>query len=161
MEIPVAQPDFSKLFSGDFTAAFPFSSLCPFDVKSLLEMQRKNLQAFTEAQRLVCESFQAIGQRQAAIFSQLIADNSSLLKEIVNEGTPEQKVAKQADLIKKTYEASVANWRELSDIAGKSGQEATDIVNKRVTASLTELKSSLAKKGDVSNSNNASQKKAA
>ena len=104
-----------------------------------------------------------VAQNQAEIISKLVEDNSSLVKELANEGTPEEKIAKHADLIKKNYEKSVANWREISDIASKSGKEASDIINKRVAASLTEIKSSLGKKGSgaASSVNNNVRKKAA
>lgn len=157
----MSQYDFAKFFGSDFASNLPSTSqFLPFDVKSLLETQRKNLQAFSEAIQVVVESSQTIAQSQAEILSQFAADNSSLIQEIASEGTPEEKIAKHADLIKKNYEKSVANWKEISDIASKSGKEATDIINKRVSASLTEIKSSLGKKGASAN-NNVTRKKAA
>ncbi len=157
----MSQYDFAKFFGSEFASNLPSSSqFLPFDVKSLLETQRKNLQAFSEALQVVVESSQTIAQSQAEILSQFAADNSSLIQEIASEGTPEEKIAKHADLIKKNYEKSVANWKEISDIASKSGKEATDIINKRVSASLTEIKSSLGKKGPSAN-NNVTRKKAA
>jgi len=157
----MSQYDFAKFFGSEFASNLPSTSqFLPFDVKSLLETQRKNLQAFSEAIQVVVESSQTIAQSQAEILSQFAADNSSLIQEIASEGTPEEKIAKHADLIKKNYEKSVANWKEISDIASKSGKEATDIINKRVSASLTEIKSSLGKKGPSAN-NNVTRKKAA
>jgi phasin family protein len=157
----MSQYDFAKFFGSDFASNLPSTSqFLPFDVKSLLETQRKNLQAFSEAIQVVVESSQTIAQSQAEILSQFAADNSSLIQEITSEGTPEEKIAKHADLIKKNYEKSVANWKEISDIASKSGKEATDIINKRVSASLTEIKSSLGKKGPSANTNSARKKAA-
>jgi phasin family protein len=158
----MSQYDFTKLFGADFASSLPSTSHFPFDVKSLLETQRKNLQAFSEALQVVVESSQTIAQSQAEILSQLASDNSSLIQEIAGEGTPEEKIAKQADLIKKNYEKSIANWREISDIASKSGKEASDIINKRVSASLTEIKSSLGKKnGSASGATNTNLRKKA
>lgn len=159
----MSQFDFTKLFGTNFAAGLPSTANFPFDVQSLLETQRKNLQAFSEALQVVVESSQTIAQNQAEIISKLVEDNSSLVKELANEGTPEEKIAKHADLIKKNYEKSVANWREISDIASKSGKEASDIINKRVAASLTEIKSSLGKKGNgaASSVNSNVRKKAA
>jgi phasin family protein len=162
----MTQYDFAKLFGADKIfggefPALPSAAQFPFDVKSLLETQRKNLQAFSEAIQVVVESSQTIAQSQAEILSQFAADNSSLMQEIANEGTPEEKIAKQADLIKKNYEKSVANWREISDIASKSGKEASEIINKRVSASLAEIKTSLGKKNGASTANTNLRKKAA
>lgn len=153
----MAQNDFTKLFDGEFGKnLFGFSSF-PFDFNALIDVQRKNLQAFTEAHQLALEGAQAVAQRQGEILSQLLQDNSSLATQLLAEGTPEQKVAKQADLARKAYEKSVSNWREVADMLVKSNQEASDIINDRIAASLTELKTVLEKK-TVANS---SQKKAA
>jgi len=101
----MAPPDFTKY---DFTKLF--------DVKALLEIQRKNIEAVSEANKLAFEGFQAAGQRQAAILSQIVEDTSSIVKEITAEKTPEEKMTRQAELVKNAYEKSVTNWRELTDI---------------------------------------------
>jgi phasin family protein len=158
----MSQYDFAKFFGSEFANNLPSTSqYLPFDVKSLLETQRKNLQAFSEALQVVVESSQTIVQSQTEILSQFAADNSSLIQEITSEGTPEEKIAKHTDLIKKNYEKSVANWKEISDIASKSGKEATEIINKRVSASLSEIKTSLGKKNGAATANVNSRKKAA
>jgi phasin family protein len=132
----MALPDFTK---SDFTKLFDF--------KALLDIQRKNIEALSEANKLAFECFQAAGQRQAEILSQLLADTSSIVKEITAENTPEGKINRQAELVKNAYEKSVTNWRELADIIGESSTEATGIIHDRVNSSLTELKSALKKTG--------------
>jgi phasin family protein len=123
----MAQHNFAKLF--DFTA--------------LMEIQTKNIEALTEANKLAFEGFQAAGQRQAELLSQIVTDTSSIISEISKEGPAEEKAARQAELVKNAYSQSVTNWQELAGIIGESSKEASDIVNRRVTASLTELKSAL------------------
>jgi phasin family protein len=139
----MAQPDFTNLF----------------DVNVLLDIQRKNILAFSQAHLLACEGLQAVAQRQTAFLSQIAQDNSSLAKAFLLDGTPEEKLARHADLIKKNYENSVANWREVTAMISESGKEASDIINHRVAASLTELKSTLDK--NAVNGKSSAQKKAA
>ena len=117
----------------------------PFDFKAVMESQRKNFEALTEAQQLAMEGLQNVAQRQTEILSQVMEDNANLAKEVMGEGTPEQKVAKQADLIRKNYEKSITNIKEIGAIMNKSNQKASDIINKRVTDSLTEVKAILEK----------------
>ena len=134
--------DFSKfLTDSDFTKFSGF----PFDFNALLETQRKNVQALTEAQQLALESLQTVAQRQAEILSRFVEDNSVLVQEIMTEGKPEDKVARQADLLRDNYEKSIASWNELADLVRVSNQEAAGIINKRVSASLKELKTALEK----------------
>jgi phasin family protein len=80
-------------------------------------------------------------QRQSEMFSQIVEDTSSIMQEAAKEGTAAEKAARHADLVKKTYEKSVAHWHDLADIIGKSGKEATDVIHGRVRSSLTEMKS--------------------
>jgi phasin family protein len=91
------------------------------------------------------ENLQSIAARQTEIMSQIVEDNSSLAKEIMNEGTPEEKIAKNAKMFKSIYERTVGNMNELSEMINKSNQEASAIINKRVTATMSEIQSSLEK----------------
>lgn len=137
---------FSEFFAqNDFAKSFEQYQNLPFDLKDMLETQRRNVQAFTEAQQLAMESLQAIAQRQAEILSQVVEDNSNIAKGLLSEGTPEEKMSKNADFFKKAYERTVENMRELSEMVNKSNIEAGNIINKRVTASMNEIKHSLEK----------------
>lgn len=128
------KPDVSKLFS--------LISSAPFDVKSTVETGRKSFQAFTDSQQIGIESLQTVLQRQSEILTQMLQDQSEIAKEIMHEGTPEDKIARSADLIRKSYERTVCSIREVGDIVSKSSREASEIINKRVAASLNEIKSS-------------------
>ncbi len=133
-------------YAQDFSKNFAMPAF-PFDVKTLMEAQRRNIQAMTEAQQLAMEGWQAVAQRQSEIVSQLFQDNSAMAKEIIGESTPENKVSRQADMFKKVYEKSVTNFREISEMLSRSNSEASEIINKRVTATMNEIKTSLEKAG--------------
>ena len=132
-----AQNDFAKLFENYQTNAF--------DLKALLETQRKNVQAITEANQVSMGNLQTIAQRQTEILSQIVEDNSSLAKELMTEGTPEEKIEKNAKLFKNIYERTVGNMKDLSEMINKSNQEASAIINKRVAATMNEIQSSIEK----------------
>lgn len=132
-----AQNDFSKLFEG-YNAA-------PIDMKAFLETQRKNLQALSEVQQAALKGVQAVAQRQTELLSKFVEDNSSLAKQALSESTPEEKIAQNAEIFKTTYERNVDSLKELSEMINKSNQQATGILNKRVTASVNELKSAVNK----------------
>lgn len=137
---------FSAAFApGDFAKAFEQYQKLPFDLKDVLEAQRRNIQALTEAQQIAFENLQAIAQRQGEIISQMVEDNSAIAKGLLSEGTPEEKISKNAEFFKKSYDRTVAGIRELSDMVSKSSIETSDVINKRVAASMNEIKSSLEK----------------
>ncbi|HRQ61665.1 MAG TPA: phasin family protein, partial [Alphaproteobacteria bacterium] len=105
---------FTQFFAGnDFAKLFDQFQASPFDLKAIMEAQRKNVQAFTDAQQVAMDSLQALAQRQTEIISQIVEDQSLVAKELMGEGTPESKIAKNADLFKKIYERTVGNVREL------------------------------------------------
>lgn len=136
--------DFSKFFDNDFTKNLTGFSF-PFDMKTLMETQTRNLQAITEAQQLAMEGFQAIAQRQSEMVSQMVQDNTALAQEVMSESSPEQKIAKQADIMKKVYERSIRDLKEIGELINKSNEDAADVLSKRVSASLTELKTAVSK----------------
>ncbi|UEM22032.1 phasin family protein [Skermanella mucosa] len=115
------------------------------DVESALAAQQKNIQALTAANQLAFEGFQAVARRQSEILRQTIEQTTSIVSELLAAGSPEEKVAKQADLVKAAFEKALANTRELAELVTKSNTEAADVINKRVSESLEELKSVVAK----------------
>jgi phasin family protein len=121
----------------------PFSNMpqAPFGMKEMMESGRKFAQACTEAQQISTQSLQTIIQRQTEILSQMVKDQSAIAKEVMNEGTPEEKIARGAELIRDAYEKTVSGAREVGDIASKSTREAFEILNERVTSCFDEIKS--------------------
>lgn len=116
-----------------------------FDMQSLMELQRKNMQAFTEAQQLTMVGMQAVAQKQTEFFSQLMEDNSKLAKEMMGSATTEEKVACQANMVKKSYEKSMMNAQKIAEMVGNSNQQASEIIGKRISTSLDEMKASMDK----------------
>lgn len=132
---------FSQNFSNnDFTKLFEGFQTGSFDTKAFMQTQQKNIQAISAAQAAAFEGIQTIAQRQSEILSRLVEDNSSLAKEALSEGTPEEKIAKNADLFKTSYERSIESLKEISELISKSNQDATTILNKRVSDSMNEIK---------------------
>ncbi len=137
---------FTEFFAqNDFTKLLESCQGMPFDLQKLLDTQRKNVQAISDANRLSMENLQAVASRQAEILSQIVEGNSTLAREMLTEGTPEEKIAKNAKMFKSIYERTVESMSELSEMINKSNQEASTIINKRVAATMNEIQSSLEK----------------
>jgi phasin family protein len=132
-----SQSDFTKFFA-------PMTSPA-FGVKSLMESQRKNMQALTEAQQLAFQGIRAIAQRQSELLSRVARDNSVMAREMMAEGTPEEKMSRNADAIKSVYERAIEDLRALSDMANKSSEEATGVITKRIAATMNEIQTVLEK----------------
>ncbi len=113
-----------------------------FDMKAMMEAQRKNFQAITEANQRAFQGWQSLAQRQAEMVSQFVQDNSGLARETMSEGTPQEKFSKQAEIIKSAYEKSILNTQELGEMMRKVTMETAEVLNRRVVANLSEIKNS-------------------
>jgi len=141
-------PDFAK-FYGDFNkAAADFGKLfvngkTPFDFEAAIASQRKNVEAFTAANRIAVEGTQAVLRRQAELMREAIEELSSVSKEFTAAGSAEDKLVKQTELAKVAFESAIANIRELTSLAQKAGDEAVSVISKRVVDNFDEVKSAL------------------
>ncbi len=143
--------------SPDAIKLMPAFKPFPFDAKLVMESFRKNIQALSDAQQMTLEGFQTIAQRHSGIMSQVIEDQLRMARELIAEGTPEEKIVNQAEAFQNFYERGIKNMREIKDMMSKSSSAGMDIINDRIVATLDEVKSSL----KVSKSNVTPLKKAA
>jgi phasin family protein len=116
-------------------------SLPGFDFGAIFDMQRKNIEAFTAASQTFTQGLQTVAKRQSEIARQQVEQFQSLLTTAAPTGKAEDNLVKQADLVKAAYEKNVSSARELQDILTKVTTEASDILSRRVVASLDEIKS--------------------
>lgn len=155
-------PFFDTWFKADPSNS-PFSKIpnMPFGMKEMMESSRKSIQAYTEAQQIAAQSVQAIVQRQTEILSQMVSDSSAVAQGVMTEGTPEEKIARSAELIREAYEKTINNCREVGDIANKSAREAMDVINERISCAFDEIKSTAEEAKDQKSAKKAAAKKAA
>lgn len=132
----------------DFTKVMADMSLPEVDVESLVASQRKNFEAFTQANRVFVEGFQAIARRQAEIVRSAMEDGNTAVSAMMEAKSPTAAAAKQAELTKTLYGKALANVRELTDIATDSSDKVMDVLNKRVEEGLDEVKSMVATKAN-------------
>jgi phasin family protein len=141
---PFGDFDFSKMMDpskmmGDFKVS-------GVDMDQVVASQRRNLEALTAANQLAVEGMQAIARRQAEILRQMMEEASQAMRDVMSAGSPEDKAARQTELAKEAFKRAISNMRELAEMVAKSQGEAFDVINKRVTDSLDEVKGLIAKK---------------
>jgi phasin family protein len=119
------------------------------DIRQMMEAQRLNFQAFGEAGKLAMTSWQALAQRQADMVSTFAQTQSEIFRESMKEGTPEDKMARQADMFKRAYETSLETSREMADMMMKTNREASDMLQKRVKGTLNDIRGMMARTEDA------------
>jgi phasin family protein len=138
---------FTKLPAFD-AASFPQAFKLPgFDVTTVLDIQRRNVEALIAANQTIAQGLQTVVQRQGEIARQSVKQFQDLLS--VKPASVTETLVKRIDLTKTSYEKTVADTRELGDIVAKVGSEAADILSRRVVASLDEVKTAARPKAAV------------
>ena len=136
----------ASLFDTDVTKLLAEFKLPGVDMETVLATQRKNIEALTKANQLAVEGFQTVARRQAEILRTGFEEASALMRDLIQAQSPEDRVAKQAEVAKKAMEKALANARELAEIVTKAQSEAFDVLNKRMTEGLDEVKGLVAKR---------------
>lgn len=115
----------------------------PFDVKMIMESARKNAQAFSAAQQVALEGFQTLSARQSTLISQTIENQLRIAREILAEGTPEEKIIRQAEAVQTYFERTISASRETNDMITKSINASMDIINARFMTSMDDIKTAV------------------
>src|SRR5439155_16120707 len=116
-----ARPNF---FDFDVTKIFADFRYRPFDVEAVWAAQRRNLEAFTQANQLAVEGVQALARRQIELTRETFEGFSSLLRDITQPVSPEDRIAKNTDYAKQMLEKGANHSREVVSIAAKAGADA-------------------------------------
>ena len=131
---------FTKLPAFD-AASFPQAFKLPgFDVTTVLDIQRRNVEALIAANQALAQGLQTVVQRQGEIARQSVKQFQDLVSFKPSSTSVTETLVKQIDVTKTSYEKNVTNARELGDLVAKVGLEAADILSRRVVASLDEVK---------------------
>jgi phasin family protein len=140
----------NKALFGDVTRMFSdmrFPTMLP-DAGVLMAAHRRNMDVLSQANRLALEGAQAVARRHMEIMQQTMAELTEHVRELASTDTPQHKAARQAELVKQSYERAVGNIRELSDLIQRSNGEALELLNARFKEAMDEIKGLLEKSGE-------------
>lgn len=115
------------------------------DLDALFASQRKNIEAVAAANQLAAEGVQAVFRRQSEILRQAMEEANAMVAELVKTSAPEEKMVRQTELAKAALDKALANMKELAEMVARSNTEASDVISRRFSESLEELKGAIAK----------------
>lgn len=136
---PFANMDFSKLLES--------YKLPGVDMEALMAAQKKNVDALTKANQTAYEGAQAVSKRQVEILQKTMEELQTLSKTALDGGEPQDKLQKQAEVVKTALETAIKNMREIAEMMTKSNQETFEHINKRVAESMEEIQGVMQKAG--------------
>lgn len=133
------------MFDMDVTKLMAEFKLPQVDVEALVAAQRRNIETLSTANKLALEGMQAVAKRNMEIMQQALADMTEAMRAIAAAEAPQAKAAKQAELLKATYEKAMQNIRELQDMIQKMSGDTLGVLNRRVGEALDEVKAMMEK----------------
>ena len=139
----MAQKFTSPFFNNDLKSSLTDFSTPTLDAEAVIHTQRKNVEAANIVGQKMLEVTQSLMRRQVQASQEIVEDAGKLMRDLMGDGTPEEKAVRQTELLRKSFEKAVKNFKDISDTAQKARSEVGDIVTDRVTAGLVELKYSL------------------
>jgi phasin family protein len=120
----------------------------PVDMETVVAMQRKNIEALTQANQLAMEGAQAVLRHQLEMTRRTMEEFAQMFSGLFQpNGSMEERVAKHAEFSKNAMEKGMANARELGDLVTKANTEAFNVLTKRVTETMTEMTDIAKKRG--------------
>lgn len=127
-------------FAFDVTKIFADFRFRPFDVDAVWAAQRRNIEAMSQANQLAVEGVQALARRQIELTRETFEGFSALLRDLAQPASTEDRIAKNTEYAKQMLEKGVNHSREIATIAAKTGADAAQVLQKRATESLDELR---------------------
>ena len=140
--------DFTKMMwsfdpsrmAGEFAEIAGRYGLPGVDIDSLVDSQRKNIDALTAASRAAMEGAQALATRQTEMVQETLEQVGATLDKLSHAISAQDAAAVQTEVIKEAYEKAIANMRELAELMVTSNRTATQAIEARISESLDEIK---------------------
>ena len=126
--------------TNDFTRQFAGMNMPGLDADTIVEAQKKNMDALVAANQAAAAGYQDLFKKQVAIFEETMAEAQKHLKAFDSTKLDAEAAKAQAELARAAFEKALANMQVLAEAAQKANAEAYEIVSARIQESLAELR---------------------
>jgi phasin family protein len=121
---------------GDVTKMFEQFKVPGVDMTAMVETRRKDVEALIEANKAALESMQAIANKQAEMMTEAMQGIQEAVKTPGSGGVDD---AKQTEVVRKVFETTLADMKELAELAHKSQVDAIAHMTQRATEHVQEI----------------------
>ena len=105
------------------------------DIDALIDWQRRDLEALTEANRQASEGLKALVERRNEILRETLAEWQAAVK----DATSAEAMSKRAEAAKHGVEKAIANFHELSEMEAQARNNAWKVVQERMQENMANL----------------------
>ncbi len=123
---------------GDVTAMMTQFKMPGIDMAAIVETQRKDIEALIAANAATFESMQALGRKQTEMMNEAMHAMQDAAKSMVAGGMPD--VVKQGEVVRKGFEKTLANMKELADMARHAQSDAMTRITQRAAHQMKDIK---------------------
>jgi phasin family protein len=121
---------------GDVTKMFEQFKVPGVDMAAMVEARRKDVEALIAANKAALESMQAIANKQAEMMTEAM---QSLQQAAKTPGGGNVDPARQTEVVRKVFETTLTDMKELAELAHKSQVDAIALVTQRATEHVQEI----------------------
>jgi phasin family protein len=107
------------------------------DVGKIVEAQRKDIEALTQANQAAYDGMQELAKRQMEMLQEAVTEWQATMTQATNRES--SNAAQRAELAEKTFGKAFANMRELAELAVKAQTQAWEVIQKRFQENLADL----------------------
>ena len=121
-------------FAGfDFAKLIESCQISGVDMKALLDMEKKNIDALIEVNRSAYESWRNLMARQAEFFQETMTA-------IAAEAGNETAAGRRAEIARQGFETALANMRQLAETATEQQKQTIDILRRRFDEGMAAMR---------------------
>jgi phasin family protein len=111
------------------------------DMSAIVEARRKDIEALTEANKAAFEAMQALAARQTDMMTEAFQGMQAAAKGMLGgSGMPDP--VKQTEVMRRAFEKTLADMKELADMARQAQADAMARITERVTEQMHDTKTS-------------------
>jgi phasin family protein len=117
----------------DFAKLVESCQISGVDMMSLIDMEKKNIDALTEVNRSAYESWRNLMVRQTEVFQET-------MKAIAAEAGSETVAERRAEIARQGFERALANMRQLAETATDSQKQTIEIMRRRFEEGMAAMR---------------------
>ena len=124
---------------GDVKAMMAQFKMPGVDMAAIVEARRKDIEALVEANTASFAAMQAMAAKQTEMLTEAMQGMQSAAKDMA-AGKATADAGHQADVVRKGFEKTLANMKELADMARHAQSDAMSRITQRATNQMQDIK---------------------
>jgi phasin family protein len=116
------------------------------DVERIIDHHRRNLEAIEESSRKAGAGASAVMERQRELLTETLKEISEMAQDFRMPSGPRDIFERQMEFARRSFEMTVRNAGEMATLMARSGDEAVDVLRKRITEGMEEIREGFEKR---------------